>query len=188
MHRPGLLSFILFLSLTPSMAFANALLLGVDVTIGGDKTTTFSDDTSQRAGDGIGLYIGYELEVSEEKQLFLQASVGKSEDDPNVSNGHTELKRTPYILTLMKQIGNHQIGGGLAYHNDPSWNFSVTGIGSGNVNYDNALGGVIQYGWQFSRFGELGARYTSIKYDPSNGGSSIDASSIAVFMNFKLHH
>lgn len=177
-----------FIALFPSLTQANALLLGIDVTVGGDTTARFTDGTKQQAGDGVGLHLGYELEVSEQHQLSVRATVGKSTDDPNVRNGFTKLERTPYTLLVMKQIGNHQFGGGAAYHTNQSWNFSGSGVGSGNVNYKNALGLTLQYGWQFGRYGELGGRFTSIEYDREDAGNSIDASNIGIYINFKLPH
>jgi hypothetical protein len=177
-----------FIALSPSFARANTLLLGIDFTGGGDTTARFTDGTEQRAGDGVGLHIGYELEVSEQHQFFVRATVGKSADDPDLSYGFTKLERTPYTLLVMKKIGNHQFGGGAAYHTNQTWNFSSSGFGSDSIEYKNALGLTMQYGWQFSRHGELGAKYTNIEYDREDGGRSVDASNIGIYINFKLPH
>lgn len=172
----------------PSIAQANALLLGIGFTTGGDTLARFTDGTSQRAGDGAGLHIGYELEVNKQHRYFVRATVGKNTDDPNLRNGFTKLQRTPYTLLVMKQNGNHQFGGGVAYHSNQTWNFSGPGVGSDSINYKNALGFTVQYGWQFGRYGELGARYTNIDYDREDGGRGIDASHFGAYINFKLPH
>lgn len=182
------LACIIFLSLVPSMTFANALLVGLNVTAGGDTTARFSDGTKQQAGDGGGFNIGYEFDVGEENLYVIKATVGKSSDDPDLRNGRTKLEQTRYNLVLMKRLGNHQFGGGFAYHSNQSWNFTGPVIGTSTVDYQSAWGLAAQYGWQFSQYGELGARYTSIEYEPEITGASTDASSFGIFVNFKLPH
>ena len=175
-------------ALFPSITQANALLLGVDFTSGGDTTARFTDGTQQRAGDGAGFHIGYELEVSEQHHFLVRATFGRTTDNPNLRDGFTKLEHTPYTLLVMKQMSNHQFGGGAAYHTNQTWEFSGSGVGSDSINYENALGLTVQYGWQFAHYGELGARYTNIEYDREDGGRGINASHIGVYINFKLPH
>ena len=170
------------LVLSSGFASADSWLIGADIRAGGDTLVRFTDGTKQTAGDGVGVFLGYEFDDGPEDLWLPRVSIGYSFDDPDVANGSTEVTRYPLEAVMLRRAGSHRFGGGIAYHISPEWKLNAPGFASGTVDFDDAVGIMGQYSWQTSSF-EIGAKYTDIDYDPSRGGNSIDASSFAVFFN-----
>jgi len=176
--------FSLLLATSTKIYAVEGLVLGFDFTVGGDKVAEFSNDTSQRAGDGIGFHIGYEFLVNEENFVFIQTTIGYSFDDPNIENGKSDITRTPVHLLVLKNVESHQFGAGLAYHKDPEIAQRTDGVGSATIDFDDALGYVLQYGYQFSDAFTLGGRYVDLEYESDL--DPLDASNIGVFFTWNI--
>ncbi len=65
--------------------------------------------------------------------------------------------------------GGHRLGAGPTVHFAPTLKCDITSLCSGDLTYDTAVGGILQYAYAFQapqrNYGfELGARFTMIEY------------------------
>lgn len=81
-------------------------------------------------------------------------------------NGSLLWNSVPLELVEFYRVNNMRMGIGAAYHTGNKLKYDdVPGVGTLNVNFDDALGGVVQIGWAPTngRY-TVDLRYTDIKY------------------------
>lgn len=157
---------------------AHFLLTG-GLTYGGDKiakiTYTNGDSVDIRAG-GLLLIGGggvYQFNNNWETQL----SINYQFDRANARNGDATFDRYPIDLLGFYRIGAHRFGGGVSYHLNPTFDSDFDLVnGKQKIEFDNAVGAVIEYDYFFNNSIALGARYVNIKYKSSDISGSVDGS------------
>ena len=166
------------LLLLPVSSHALDIYLQGGLHIGGDDlgaaTFTSGDREKLKAGELISLSAGLGFEVS--KDIESRFMVGLKFDSIDAENGSVDFFRYPLEALLMYKASEEiLIGGGLSYHLNPS--ISGDGFAAGaDVDFDNALGFVLELDYLLSNGGYLGVKLTSIDYevaDVSVSGSSI---------------
>ena len=149
------------------------------LTYGGDKLVEVQydngDDDDVRAG---GLYLlGAGLRYQPQGTDFgLQTSIAYHADSADASNDDTTFSRIVFeAVPFYRFAPQHRIGLGLALHTNVE--FEIDFNRTETVEFDSALGLVLEYGYDFTGHdGTLAFRYTHISYDPSSY-NGIDISS-----------
>ena len=157
------------------------LTLDAGLAFGGDKLATvyYTNGNSKtlRAGDAIYGAVGFEHDFG--VNWGFKSSLGYSFTSAVATNGDTTFDRFPLDLLAVYNSGRHKFGFGATYHMSPHLD------GNGffpNVDFDNALGWVLQY-----QYAMIGVRYTNISYHvsgPCAGTCSFSGESLGVFFNW----
>ncbi len=164
---------------------AHFLLTG-GLTYGGDKLATIEyqhGDNADIHGGGL-ILVGaggiYRFNQNWETQL----SVNYQFDKANAKNGDATFDRVPIDLLGFYRMGAHRFGGGVTYHINPKFDsdFDFSG-GKQKIEFDNALGAVIEYDYFFNDSISLGVRYASIKYKSSDISGNVDGSYGGLLVN-----
>jgi hypothetical protein len=170
----------------PASTANTDLLLSFGVTYGGDKLATISykhgDDVDIHAGGLVLFGIGVLHQFGNNWEA--QASVNYHFDRANARNGDATFDRIPLDFLGFYRVGAHRFGGGVTYHLNPKFDsdFDFAG-GDGTVDFDNAVGAVIEYDYFFNESVSLGVRYTNIKYKSADISDDIDGSYGGLMLN-----
>lgn len=164
---------------------AHFMLTG-GITYGGDKLATISytngDDVDIHGGGLILLGAGgiYRFNSNWETQV----SVNYQFDKANARNGEATFDRIPIDFLGFYRTGSHRFGGGVTYHINPKFDsdFDLDN-GKQKIEFDNALGAVIEYDYFFNNSLSLGVRYANIKYKSSDISGDVDGSYGGVLVN-----
>ena len=169
----------------PDNLGAHFLLTG-GLTYGGDKIAKIEYDNGDNVdirGGGL-LLIGvgglYRFDQNWEAQLSLNYQF----DRANAKNGDATFDRFPVDLLGFYRMGAHRFGGGITYHMNPTFdsNFDIAN-GKQRIDFDDAVGAVIEYDYFFNDSISLGARYVNIKYKSPDISGDLDGSYGGVFVN-----
>jgi len=152
---------------------------------GGDKLATVSSsgpDLDLRAGQLLSFAIGGYAELAD--SLQGRFSLGYKTDSINADNGDATFTRFPVEALIMHQSGKFMLGGGIAYHLSPRFEF--TAPPAFTIDFDNALGFVLAFdytsGGKFEGNWYLGGRITVIDYEVK--GLSVNGNSVGVVAGF----
>ncbi len=150
-------------TLFPLTVQAGNVVIGAEISSGGDEIATLSSGDSIKAGELLYLGAGYDFSLNRDDSLRLRAMLGYKFVTVNASNGDIKFNRLPLDLTLIKRFGAFALGAGLSYHLSPKYDGTVNGTTT-RINFDDALGGTLQASYYFAQRMELGLRLTSIDY------------------------
>jgi hypothetical protein len=172
--------------------------VGFGVTYGGEKLAEVELDYDGervehelRAGNLItitgGVVVYLPLPV-----WSLQSSIGYHVDEVNWDDGEVQFDRYPLELIPFYNFGKHRIGAGISYHLSPEADLKE--LGGPKVEFDDALGWLVEYDFKFSGWEKrgfvVGARYMWIDYqvDKVNGtrvsGGEVDGNHVGVHVDF----
>lgn len=172
--------------------------VGFGLTNGGDELAEAevsyngdSHDEDLRAGELItftgGIVVYFPLSA-----WSLQTSIGYHSDSVGDYDDDITFDRYPLELIPFYNFGNHRIGAGLSYHLSPE--LDLKEIYGPKVEFDDALGWLVEYDYSFSGWGSggfvLGVRYMWINYevDEVNGihtsGIEFDGNHAGIHVNY----
>lgn len=156
------------LAFMPLNASAAGMVLTGEIAFGGDELASVSGDYEEdlQAGQLLNLGIGYDFDLNPAKTLLLRAGINYKFDSIDADNGEADFDRWPLDLILISRQGAFSLGAGITYHLSPSYDATINGI-STEVDFDDALGFLLQAGYMMTEKIELGARVTMIEYEPS---------------------
>lgn len=172
-------------------------VVAAGLTFGGDDlfTVEFTDGESEtlEAGGLIDLKAGLSYRFSD-APVSLQTTIGYHFDNVSADNGDASFSRFPIDFLAFYHINQHRIGVGPTLHTgtelDIDFDASVLGLGSakGTIDFDDATGFVIEYGYRFKDSpATLALRAVQIDYNVSSGnGTDIDGNHIGFYgyLNF----
>src|SRR5690606_325816 len=173
--------FVLMFAALPVQADTR-FLAGLGFAHGGDKLTTveFTDGSSEtlRAGSGIAFNAGV-VHHFIDAPFSIQASFGYLLEDTAASNSNIRFSRDPLEVLGCWRNGDHRCGGGLVHHFSPT--FDMDNLGPGKVEFDDATGFALEYGWRF-----ISVRYTGIEYsfDTPFGSAKVDGNGLGVYLTY----
>lgn len=167
-------------------ASATDLFFQGGIHVGGDKLATATSssgfDQNLRAGQLLSFSVGVHTELND--SLQARVSAGYKLDSIRASNGDANFTRIPIEALLMHKSGNFMLGGGLAYHVSPRFEFNVSP--SYSINFDNALGLVLGFDYngkgRFEHDWYVGGRMTIIDYKVA--GLSVNGNSIGAVIGY----
>jgi len=157
----------------------------VGIYFGGDDLVETSIGDLEAGGL---FYFGGGFNVqSADSTISYQLTLGYKFDTVNfdLPKGDSSISSLPLEFSAYHKFNNaHRLGAGIAYHINPAWELCVSGFGCDTVNFDNALGFSIEYGYDVSNQLFWGLKYTSIDYEIDS--NSIDASNFGVHVGFRI--
>jgi len=123
----------------------------------------------------------------------VQASVGYHVDSVSADNDEVYFARVPLEAIAFYNFGHHRLGAGFSQHLDPK--LDLKDAGGPKVEFEDALGSLIQYDYSFSGWNSngvlVGVRYMWIEYEINeidgtrvNGGSDIDGNHVGVHFSY----
>jgi len=151
--------------------------LGIE---GGGETLISSSDYFLSAGGGFKFALGVQNEVGEYGES-LSLSLGYLFDDMEASNGTAEISTLTFDAIYSIPVDRHRFGAGASYHINPTYKDDIDGFSPLKIDFDNALGLVLQYSFAFSPRFQIGARITGMDYEVN--GLSLDAGSFGIFIS-----
>lgn len=147
---------------------------------GGGETLISSSDYFLSAGGGFKFALGVQNEVGEYGES-LSLSLGYLFDDMEASNGTAEISTLTLDAIYSIQMDNHRFGAGGSYHIGPTYKDEIAGFSPLKIDFDNALGLVLQYSYTIRPGFQIGVRITEMDYEVNN--LSLDASSFGIFLS-----
>ena len=173
---------------------ANAYAGNVDVyfqagfDFGGDEMVEvfFEDGDSEDIKAGELLYISGGLIIQTaprlNENLETQLTIGWKFDSVDGENGELSFDRFPLEVLQFVRSGQLRFGGGLTYHLNPK--LEGDGFFSDvDVEFDDALGGVVQVDFAATENVLFGGRFTFIDYElEAFDAESIDGNSVGFFV------
>lgn len=148
-------------------------MLKIGYDFGGDALVTALFYTGEMrtiyANDG--LFIGGGVLIRDDSgALETEISLSYKFQTITAGNGDITWDSMPLDAIVFYRVGGGRIGAGGTYRLNPS--LSGTGVATGlNIEFNNALGGVLQADYSFTDSMHLGLRYTATTYDAVGGGS-----------------
>lgn len=172
--------------LLPMSSYAVDVFLQGGVHFGGDDiiTATFTNGDTEKIKGGELLTVSAGLGMEVHENLEARFMAGIKFDSINAENGDVDFYRYPLEALLMyKAAEKVYLGGGLSYHLNP--NISGDGIAANaNIDFDDALGFVVELDYVLSNGGYLGVKLTSIDYEAF--GQSASGNSIGGLLGFRF--
>lgn len=151
--------------------------LGIE---GGGDTLVSTPSYFISAGGGFKFALGVQKEVGEFGDS-LSLSLGYLFDDLEASNGTAEINTITLDAIYSIQVDRHRFGIGGSYHIGPTYKDDIAGFSPLEIEFDDALGLILQYGYTFSNGIQVGARLTEMTYEAN--GLSLDAGSFGIFIS-----
>ena len=168
-----------------SLSFVNPALADLYLEMafegGGDDLigTNTGDDIS--AGGGIKFAIGVQNPVNYAGNASIRLSLGYLFDDIDAANGDAEIETFTFDALYAVNSGPHTFGFGGTLHIEPEYRDNVIGFPRERIQFDDALGVLLQYGYHFTHGLELGVRLSSLDYEAGN--TSYDAGGFGIFIS-----
>lgn len=174
----------LTISLIAGSAFANAseYNFGIQggVGFGGDKVIASGTTTETiTAGDSFtyGVFINTPILFSD---VYGKVAISVANESETYTDAEESFSRMPLSFLLMKKAGSYSYGAGLTYHLNPSYELSLNSGGSAKIDYDSAIGFIIEANKTLSSGLELGVSYTKVEY---SGGSTTNTTGSTLTFN-----
>lgn len=146
----------------------------------GGETLIESDDYFLSAGGGFKFALGIQNEVGDYGDS-LSLALGYLGDSLDAENGSAEINALTFDAIYSIPIGNHRFGAGASYHIGPTYEEDLVGFSPVKIDFDDALGLVLQYGYKYSNGFQIVVRLTNMDYEV--GALSLDASSLGIFLS-----
>lgn len=171
-------------------------MLKVGYDFGGETlaTVTFTDGSTQSIKANQGFYLGggASILLTNPKDIEVEVALSYKEDSITAANGEVKFTRIPLDALVFYRFPEHfRVGGGLTYHLNPK--LSTSGVvGNINVNFDDALGWVLQAEYllppRSSRTPKMtvGARFTMIDYETNGATAKSNGVGITFSIGFLL--
>ena len=147
---------------------------------GGDTLARSTLDDRLNAGGGMKLAIGMQTWLDAVGASSLRLDVGYLWDDVSGSNGSAEIEALTFDAVYLINSGPHSFGVGATWRGSPRYRATVNGVTT-RIDYQDAIGPLLQYGYRFSPGLELGFRVSDLEYESRAG--TLDAGSFAVYLS-----
>jgi len=194
MKKQTTLSIALLLS--SASAFADAPFFTAAIEAGGDTLASLTDGTELTAGGDFYLALGYEKSIPSMENLSALASIGWKYGSLTATDGDASIVRFPLELLIQSKISEKvKLAAGITYHLAPSYDETSPGVSNLTIDFDNAVGFVVQGGYSFSKQSSIGLRFTVIDYTINkislngtnfNVGGTVDGSSLGLYYNLSF--
>jgi len=169
---------VILLTLASSAQAKVYFELGVEG--GGDNLISTTTGAGIRAGGGLKIALGVQKKVGENGKS-LSLSLGYLFDEFVASNGIAEISTRTLDAIYSINRGNHRFGIGASYHMGPTYKDDIAGFSPLKIEFDDALGLILQYSYVGSLGLQGGFRFTQMDYEVN--GISLDAGSFGIFLS-----
>lgn len=165
-------------------------LISLGMQNGGDELIGLYDNNtgeqvdSSRAGGYTRLVLGGDIAIADTAfAVEINAGVLRDGLTSNINRDKSVFRRKVLELIPFWNFNRQRVGIGAVAHLEPVWSVNLDGGGGGSVDFDDAVGGVIQYDIRYDQNVSVGARYTFITYKADVGSDTLEYSGRA----FGLH-
>ncbi len=149
---------------------------------GGERMASSRNGPQVNAGGGLKFAAGLQLPIDEQGGNSLRLVAGYLVDGFDEDIGEVDLETYTFDAVFIVNRGPHAFGIGNSLHFSPEYRERPAGFDSTfTIDFDNASGLLLQYGYQYSGRMELGLRYLDIEYEAN--GASIDAGGFGVYLS-----
>jgi hypothetical protein len=164
--------------LTMPMAQAD-LYVELGAESGSEELISTTSGDNLYSGGGIKLAAGIQNYINNDVSIRL--TLGYLGDSVNAVNGRAEMDTVTFDALYLINSGPHTFGIGPTFHMNPTYHDNVSGYTPVDIEFDNAVGLMFQYGYKIIPGIEIGARVTNIEY--VNNATTLDASSFGVYLS-----
>lgn len=174
----------LFLTLFAPLVFSTAnadLYAELGFEGGGDEIIGTNTGDEINAGGGIKLSLGIQNPVNETNTSAIRLSVGYLFDSIDAANGDADFETLTFDAMYIMNSGPHSIGVGATMHMSPEYKDRIAGFAPLTLEFDDAVGFVLQYGYHITPGFEIGARLSDIDYEV--GATTVDAGSFGIYLS-----
>lgn len=159
-------------------------LFGIGLTAGGEDLldVKYTDGSSEEMESG-GLFdikLGALYRLADSPVSF-QTTLGYHGDSIEAQNGDASFSRLPIDFITFYNKDKHRFGLGGTYHLNTNLEIDLPDL-KGDLDFDNALGGVVEYGYSFDKNVIFGVRYVDIAYTIENTSLEIDGSHFGLYV------
>ncbi len=147
---------------------------------GGETLISTTSGQDINAGGGINYVLGIQNEVGENGKYWSLA-LGYMIQSLDASNGTAEISTLTVDAIYSIPVNDHRFGIGASYHIGPTYKDEIAGFSPLTIDFDNALGLVLQYSYAYSPRRQIGARFTQMDYEVN--GFSLDADSFGIYIS-----
>jgi len=144
--------------------------------------STYDYEKDLNVGGGGKLAIGVHNLLGEDSDRSLSFSLGYLQDSIDAGNGDADYDTFTFDAIYGFHFDSHRFGVGASYHIGPEYKADVDGFPSVKVEFDDALGVIIQYSYAFTPSFQLGLRLTEMDYEVHD--VTLDAGSIGLFIAY----
>jgi len=152
----------------------------LDIENGGDTLIATTSGQEINAGSGLKFALGVQNEVGENGKS-LSLSLGYMFQNLDASNGTAEINTLTLDAIYSIRKNSHRFGIGAIYHVGPTYEDNIAGFSPLKIEFDDALGLILQYAYTLNNGIQIGARFTDMDYKVN--GLSLDASSVGLFIS-----
>jgi hypothetical protein len=147
---------------------------------GGDTLISTTSGGDVNAGGGINYVIGVQNKIGENGKS-LSLALGYMIQSMDASNGSAEITTLTFDAIYSIAVNVHRFGIGASYHMGPTYKDNIAGFSPLKIEFDDALGLILQYSYTMSERFQIGARLTNMNYEVN--GLSLDADSFGLFLS-----
>ena len=148
----------------------------------GDSDYFGSYEQDLNAGGGGKIALGFHNIFGENNGRSLLLSLGYMSDSIDASNGDAKIDTITFDAIYGFHFNSHRLGVGAAYHIGPEYKEDVDGFPSFTVEFDDAIGLIIQYTYAYSPALQFGLRVTEMDYEV--GSVTFDAGSVGFLVAY----
>lgn len=141
--------------------------------------TAFTTEDEVNLGGGLKLALGIENVVGEDKDRTLSFSLGFIRRRLDASNGDADFDVITFDSIYSWLFEKHQFGAGASYHIGPEFSSDIDGFAPVKIEFDDAIGLILQYRYELTPGFHFGIRLTEMDYETDE--ISDDATSIGLF-------
>lgn len=148
---------------------------------GGDDLIGTNTGEDISAGGGVKFAVGVQNPTNEAATASIRLSVGYLFDSIDASNGDADFETLTFDALYMINSGTHSFGIGGTLHLSPEYSDDVDGFRSEKIEFDDAYGILLQYGYNITPSIELGVKVSVLEYQA--GPITMDANSFGVYIS-----
>jgi len=160
--------------------YANAVDFQIELGLhdGGDELASVSFTSGSTESINAGGFLSFSVGlVFDHGDYASRFKYGIKNDSIDATNGSIDWDRNVADALLMYKVNNDiQIGAGITHHSNVE--LSGTGVVSGSVQFDNALGFLLEADYFWDTKSYIGLSFTSIDYKTNN--TTVDGNSIGI--------
>ncbi len=144
---------------------------------------TNGDTDSIKANEGFFVGAGAAF-FNNSRTVSTEITINWKYTGISAENGDIDFTRFPVDALVFYNFPKARLGAGATYHLNPELEGSDAGTGfvgggAGRVEYDDALGFLVQVDWRIAEKVAIGLRYTSLEYElPNSSAPAVDASGL----------
>lgn len=151
---------------------------------GGDRMASSLQGQAVHAGGGLKFSAGLQTRIGNQGNTAIRLAAGYLFDGFEASIGEVEISTVTIDALWLLQRGAHAFGIGGSTHLSPDYSEKPTGFTRFDIEFDDAAGLLLHYGYRFLPGMEIGLRYLDMQYEATN--YRYDASSLGLYISYGI--